>query len=113
MATTLGFGIIPSAHGGRGILMAYGTAAAIGDGGSFAIDVGRAGSKALRNVMAPQVTVNNRLSGSQIVVEASGSTNGYIAIDMWANGSTATGNVPAAGGTADLNFFALGGGGSI
>ncbi len=113
MATTLGFGIIPSGHGGRGVLMAWGTASAIADGGSFAIDLQSAGSKVLRNVLAPQVTIRNRLSGSQIVVEASGSSNGYIAIDMWANGSGATGNVPAPGGTADINFLVMGGGGSI
>ncbi|MDO8623146.1 MAG: hypothetical protein Q7R52_02775 [archaeon] len=113
MATTLGFGIIPSVHGGRGLVIAYGTAAAIGDAGSFAINLQRAGSKVLRNVLAPQVTVNNRLSGSQLVVEASGSSNGYIAINLWANGSSTAGNIPTAGGTADLNFLVIGGGGSI
>ncbi len=111
MATTLGFGHIPSPHGGRGIIMAYGTVRDIVDGGSFSVQLQRAGSAVLRNVLAPQITVIDEVYGSQVTAKASGSSNGYIAVKLWSVGTPI--GFATHFGTVNLSFVAYGGGGSI
>ena len=109
MTQTVAFGLIPSVHGGRGLCIANGTVADVVTAGSFAVQSTTGGSKALRNVLAPIITVRDVVFGSQVTAEATGSSNGYITVTLW-NG---TPTVPANAGTVVLNFLAIGGGGSI
>lgn len=111
MAQTLGFGHLPSPHGGRGLIVAVGTVASIVDGGSFAVQLQTAGSNVLRNVLAPIVQVINSVYGTAVVVEASGSSNGYITCELFDQGSGD--GVATHAGTVDLSFIAYGGGGSL
>ncbi|MDP2672032.1 MAG: hypothetical protein Q8O68_00795 [Candidatus Daviesbacteria bacterium] len=110
MAKTLGFAHLPSPHGGRGGVMAWGTVASVVSGGSFAVSLDTGGSVQLRNVLAPQVSVLNSVYGTAAVLEVVGSTNGYITVTIWDAG---TGELAVNAGTVDLNFLAIGGGGSI
>lgn len=111
MAQTLGFGHLPSPHGGRGLVVAVGTAASIVTGGSFAVQLQTAGSNVLRNVLAPIVQVINSVYGTAVIVEAAGSSNGYITCTLFDQG-TGDGSVQNLG-TVDLSFIAFGGGGSL
>lgn len=110
MAQVIGFGHLPSPHGGRGLVVAVGTVADVVTAGSFAIQLTTGGSNVLRNVLAPVVQVSKETYGSAIVAIASGSSNGYITVTLWDSGSL----VPSPhAGTVDLSFIAFGGGGSI
>lgn len=111
MTQTLGFVRLRSAHGGRGPVLAYGTVTSVVNLGSFAIQSATGGSKVLRNVLAPIVSVIDSTFGTAVQPEASGSSNGYIAVELYNLGSGD--GVALKGGTVNLAFIALGGAGSI
>lgn len=110
MAQVIGFGHLPSPHGGRGLVVAVGTVADVVTGGSFAIQLTTGGSQVLRNVLAPVCQVMKETYGTAVDVVATGSSNGYISVTLWDSGSVVGG---AHSGTVDLSFIAFGGGGSI
>lgn len=111
MSNTLGFVRLRSATGGRGPVLAYGTVTSLVDGGSFSIQSQTAGSKVLRNVLAPIVSVISSTWGTAVQPEASGSSNGYIAVNLYNLGSGD--GVAFRAGTVNLAFVALGGAGSV
>lgn len=107
MAHTLGYLRLNSAHGGRGPVMAYGTVAAIGDAGSFAVQLDSGGSRCLRDVTAAFLTQNGTVAA---VPQATGSSNGYVTVDINRMGSFV---LATPGGTLDMNFVVFGGSGSL
>lgn len=107
MAKVISFTRLPSTSGGRGAVMAIGTAAALTDGGSFAVTLASAGSQVMRNIQAVVVT---QIGTVAALPTATGSSSGYVTINVTRLGTFVN---AAQGGTIDLQFFAIGGGGSI
>ncbi len=107
MAKTIGFAILHPTSGGRGPVMAYGTAAALSDGGSFAIDLDSAGSQILRNIQSVFVKQIGTIAAQ---IEGQGSSSGYVTVNVNRLGTFV---LSTPGGTVDIQFVAIGGGGSI
>ena len=108
MAKTLGFLRTLSAHGGRGPVVAYGTVAAIGDTGTFAIRLDSEGSVCMRNIETCVVT---QIGTVAAIPTATGTSGQYVTVNIQRLGTlVATGH---GNGTLDLQFWAVGGGGSV